>query len=76
MLYFDDGKVNVRQYVLFFAVPSFTRVSVNGQLNSWMEVGNEKKVWVAAKAPEANLASDPPVALDLALNTIATNDEK
>ncbi|KAI8016967.1 Protein IQ-DOMAIN 31 [Camellia lanceoleosa] len=39
-------------------------------------VGNEKEVWVAAKAPEANLASDPPVALDLALNTIATNDEK
>uniref|UniRef100_A0A5B7C950 DUF4005 domain-containing protein n=1 Tax=Davidia involucrata TaxID=16924 RepID=A0A5B7C950_DAVIN len=40
------------------------------------KVGNEKEVWVAAKAAEADLGLDPPVASDLALNTIDKNEEK
>ncbi|CAL5441472.1 unnamed protein product [Camellia sinensis] len=39
------------------------------------KVGNEKEVWVAAKAPEADLALDPPVASYVALNTVATNEK-
>ena len=37
------------------------------------KVGNEKEDWVAAKAPEANLPLDPPMASDVAVNMVATN---
>ncbi|KAG5536667.1 hypothetical protein RHGRI_024180 [Rhododendron griersonianum] len=40
------------------------------------KLGNEKEVWVAAKAPEAAFVLDPPLASDFVPNTIATNGRK
>lgn len=40
------------------------------------KLGNEKEVWVAAKAPEAAFVLDPPLASDFVPNTIATNERK
>ncbi|XAR65456.1 hypothetical protein NMG60_11009593 [Bertholletia excelsa] len=40
------------------------------------KLGNEKEVWIAVTASEAVLAPNSPVASDLNLNTVATNDQR
>ncbi|KAE9467274.1 hypothetical protein C3L33_00815, partial [Rhododendron williamsianum] len=47
-----------------------------GNVDLGFKLGNEKEVWVAAKAPEAAFVLDPPLASDFVPNTIATNGRK
>lgn len=40
------------------------------------KAANEKEVWVASKAPETDLAVDPPIATHLISSTVDKNEEK